>query len=1361
MDIKSLKTDTNFWIIIGTIVSLAIGYIFYLNYYIAGKEDRITSTCFRVLDQIGDNIEAKQSGYIENSDEIELKISRRLKDTTQLNLEEIIRQIRNEDINDDLKIVTVSTSIANKEIEESSKLNYIITFEFDSSYHKKDIESFTVLVRAPYGTLMNGLLRNDVFDDLILIRDSQVVYNTLGQDMILTYPDVLTAALNDSSSLISENAFKEGLIFSGMAFDIDISNKLFKAFLKPVRVNGETWYVLGLMERSGFNETSRSIAPMVIISLSLLLIFIILSLPLIKLKVISKAESLETGTIVYLALSVLLGGSLLILFAFFLAQNVSHNRDVDRHLEDLSTDIYDTLTEEISDGLSQLEAYDSFYSDTHVLDFNNPENPYGTKVRRNILDECKGSELYPENYEFGDYYFWLDRNGTQSAYLTPFDEFGTMSNLKSRAYFQKKDEWFFTRDDTIKFRMESIVSVSSGKVKVAMSMSSRNPREPVVALSSRFYSIIDPIIPKDYKFCIIDASGQVWFHSDIKRNLKENFISECNENKHLSAAIYRNIPRAISVDYYNNPYRIHISPIDQLPLYLITFYNQKAERSFQAQVISLTLLQLCVLFFMLFLQTVALLLINRRFQGAHDKKTILNLTRPMGHLNACYRYLIKVNVACSILFLFFMAFLRDFNAVLAVFLFAVYMFTYSHWRLNISDAQKKVRIWFTVFNLFILAILNMLGFLVLGDGFGNVLLFQGSIIVVFTILHLFIKIDHSAGNRNFSKNYIRSLLWLLILFGILPSLKFYEIANNNEVEIQARHSQINLMTQRELRNDAIARYYKRVVSDKVLEIQEKRKTMGVYTDFLGHTSFEPSVERIDLDSGLKYEESNGWDSLLSYIRPFYDEYNVESKYLILNSDITSGMEWKRTNKNTLLFQYVSLTDDPQNRKLLINTIKSHIPQLLFLKPYSPLHPEAKVHWGIIMFNSLFWLLVVGILYLFYLLIQFGTQNIFSLHIIEHYSNQPFIKRIHLHILAGSKLLITRLSPIDETDDFLREFIDTYQSFTLDWSDLSVVKDSPKRIMEKLEKFKRNQAPVAIINHFDWGYRNPEVFSQKLRSIDKIIRIKGLKLVILSQSDEHIISDYYQSLLDEKEGAEEKELACKFCEAFNAILNEVEVVRQAVSHRRSSLEENVYSETSPEYIENGEFVVKELFATDYLKRFLPAMKDYIQSNGNKINSQFSYHDVIKRIYMLAEKYYSDLLNSCNYEERNVLYDFADDLIVNPRNKDSIIGLLEKGILIKDYDRLNFFNVSFRRFLLNRMNRTPASQAEMKMKKETGTWKGYRLMIFIIIVALFVFIAMAKQDFFDNLNKLFILIAGGITAITGILGLLSRQNKTKDE
>ncbi|MEN8229428.1 MAG: hypothetical protein ABFS38_14815 [Bacteroidota bacterium] len=1414
MDFKLFKTDTNFWIILGTIAFLAVGYIFYLKYYKAGKEDRITSTRFRVLDQIGDNLDARLSVYINNvidqKEKIEIELdSIRDKIDSKILADSIDYRLKQRDFNRDLQVVDfVHDSVAGKINLERSKEHYFITLKIDSfslNINSDSVIKFldpNVVIEVPYNNLMEDLPREDVFDGLILIRDSFVIHNTLDQDMIMTYASVLSAVIEparnnesksneNNSSNTSENNIKQDLIFSGTAFDIVISNKSYKAFLKPVEVSGETWYIVGLMENSNYSETSRSTSPLVIVSLSLLLILIILALPVIKLKVISKTESLETGTIVNIALSAILGGSLLILFAFFLIQNSSRNHDVDHHLADLSNDIHDSFTGEITKVFKQLDAYDYLYYDStnlHFKDFKNfknSENRYNTNVRKDILNDSMRSYLYPSFYEYADYYFWVGENGIQTAYLTPFNEFGTMSDLSSRDYVQKKDEWYFTKDDTVKFRLESIVSVSSGKVKVAMSMPSENSRDSVVALTSRFYSIIDPIIPKDYKFCIIDKSGKVWFHSDITRNLNENFIAECNENKHLSAAIYRDIPKAISANYYNNPYRIHISPMDHLPLYLITFYNKKAERSFQAQVITLTLMLMGTLFFMLFIQTVALLIINRRFQWSHDKKTIMNLTRPMKHLNGTYQYLMKVNVGISILFMLFMAFLRDFHAIIAVFTFAIYMFAYHHWMLNDNESQKKVRIWFSGFNILLLLIVNIVGFHIKDEGFGSVIGFQGAIIAIIAFFHLSVKPNLSVNKKNYDTNYIRSLAWLLILFGILPSLKFYEISNNKEVEIQARHMQIDLMHQRETRNEAIGKYYNRVEeSHKVLQIQEKRKERGIYTDFLNQTSFDPSVTPFSKKCDSISMDSCYWDKLVSYLRPFYDEYNLENKYLILNCDTTSGMKWRWKENDTLLFKYVSLTEDPKNRKLHFNTIKSHIPQLLFFKPYSPFHSEVYDTGQVIIYNALFWIMVLGILYLFFQLIRFGTRNIFSLHIIEHYSHESFIEHIHRYLIAGNKLMITRLSSIDKTDAFRQEFSKTYDSFTLDWSDIKEVKNSLKMIQDELEEFKKrvvkfinipkeqqakskqkiivNKSLVVFINHFDWGYKNPAVLSEKLKMVNQIgRRIGGIQLVLLSQSNENTISGNYQKLIDQKEGTQkEQEIYKKLIAAFNDLLYELEVVRQPVNYKRTSDEENTYYELSLTDI-NKELIEKELDATDYLKQLKLKMKDYIPNHDSKTNNQISYQDIIKKIDVLVEKYYSGLLELCSNEERHVLYDFADDLIVNPRNKDSILNLMEKGLLIKDYDRLNFFNASFRRFLLNSKNRVQSGETEVKMKKETGTWKGYRIMITIIIVALFIFIAMAKQDFFDNLNKLFVIIAGGITAIINILGLLSHQNKSTGE
>ena len=82
------------------------------------------------------------------------------------------------------------------------------------------------------------------------------------------------------------------------------------------------------------------------------------------------------------------------------------------------------------------------------------------------------------------------------------------------------------------------------------------------------------------------------------------------------------------------------------------------------------------------------------------------------------------------------------------------------------------------------------------------------------------------------------------------------------------------------------------------------------------------------------------------------------------------------------------------------------------------------------------------------------------------------------------------------------------------------------------------------------------------------------------------------------------------------------------------------------------------ATDFLKRLEPAMIDYYQRHSQKVNYKNREENIIRRIDLLAQKYYQDLLDSCSIEEKYVLYDNADDLIVNPRNKNSILSLLEK-------------------------------------------------------------------------------------------------------
>ena len=87
-----------------------------------------------------------------------------------------------------------------------------------------------------------------------------------------------------------------------------------------------------------------------------------------------------------------------------------------------------------------------------------------------------------------------------------------------------------------------------------------------------------------------------------------------------------------------------------------------------------------------------------------------------------------------------------------------------------------------------------------------------------------------------------------------------------------------------------------------------------------------------------------------------------------------------------------------------------------------------------------------------------------------------------------------------------------------------------------------------------------------------------------------------------------------------------------------------------------------------------------------------------------------------------------------------------------------NVSFRRFILSKLDRSDTSALEIQIGKEPGTWQGYKITLTLIIVGLFVFIAMANQGFMDNIKEVFVVISGGIAVIAGVRGLLSRMSES---
>lgn len=1384
MNLKIPKLNTNIWIILSALLILIFFYIFYLEYYVKGKESRIISTRFRVLDQMGKNVDKRLGSFIRNANDLKKKINpewgKAVRDFKYGNCSDTLKCLINRlntrgDINKNLKVVDFITDVfqagSGVEMTENRSLkNLYFYVQVEESPFKVQAKSgkSLMLFETSYQNLMEGLDRNDVFDDLILIRDSIVVYNTLGQEMILKPQQNGKWHLeserlnNDIGELdLKKSETHLGVLFSGEAFDLTISNQVFKAFLKPIEVNKETWYALGLMKKSKFKATSRSIEPWIIILLSLLLIFIILGMPVIKLLVMSSTEQLDTSTIVSYALSIVLGGSILVMFVFFLSQDLLRRRVVNHHLKELSEDIYNSFTGELQTSYNQLVDYDTVYDS---MNFYNRENYFHNNIVNDILN--RGKYYYPSAYPYGDYYFWVDNNGVQSAYLTPIMPFGKLSNLSKRDYVNKKDEWFLPGSTDKKFRVESIVSITSGTVKAAISKKSQRVNNPVIAISSRFYSIINTIIPKDYAFCIIDRSGKVWFHSNENLNEKENFISECNDNDNLKAAIYAGIPKTINVNYYNQPHRIHISPIDRLPLHLVTMYNKQSGLSFQAQVVTLTLALIGFFMLMLFIQLIALLSIERHFRLALTKNFIMKLTRPIMRLNGRYQYLIRVYLIIIVLITPFMIWFQGIHAIAAIFTLTIILFTYSYWILNDNDFKRLHRRWFGFFNFFLLILVNVVSFVLLkGEESWKVLLFEGTIIAALFICELIFKKDNREITNAYWTNFNRLLVLILILLGIFPTLKFYELAFNAETEIRTMHKLLDIGHQREIRNLTIDSYYKRFrITDKVNQVKEQRKDLGIYTDFLGmdyHKQWSPAKDHDSLT------RNNYWDRMIGYLRPFYDDHVVENKFLILTKLKNDNISWFQNNRQ-LVLRHQSLTEMASRNVISPYYLSSDLSKLNF---YVPFHEDPNKGRQTTLLNILFWLMVIGMIFIFYKLLKFGVFRIFCHDIIENYYHQDFDQVLRQQMMANKDIMVTRLSTRDESDHFSKAFLSEKGSYSIDWSVEENIGDTPKKVNQLIKQHQQdNEAGDSItifIDRFAAGYEDLKLFEEKLKVVLMLTNKKDIKLVLFSQFSPEVILAHYRDAIEElkqKMVERSKRVSYKL-DNYQKILNEFSQLIKILIvdylpvryHIPAELEDR-YCLDKPRKIQNKELIRGELHASDYLVKYENAILQYNEDycEDKKVGNPEEL--IVTKINSLAENYFEDLFTNCTPEEQYVLYDLAFDQIMNSRNEKAIFSLLQKGLLVKKCYKINFMNISFRRFVISKLNKSAKIELEKQMGKESGNWQGYRVTLIMFIFGLFVFIALANQDFIDDLNQLFIAIGGGIAVITGILGLLSRKSKS---
>jgi hypothetical protein len=147
-------------------------------------------------------------------------------------------------------------------------------------------------------------------------------------------------------------------------------------------------------------------------------------------------------------------------------------------------------------------------------------------------------------------------------------------------------------------------------------------------------------------------------------------------------------------------------------------------------------------------------------------------------------------------------------------------------------------------------------------------------------------------------------------------------------------------------------------------------------------------------------------------------------------------------------------------------------------------------------------------------------------------------------------------------------------------------------------------------------------------------------------------------------------------------------------------------------------LEKLFEKDYNNEILPFLKMEFILNSNLKN---------------FDKKYSAIWDSIpNIEMKNVLYDFAQDHFLNYKNKDTLMQLMDMGLINHDKitGRLKVMSYSFRVYIMSKSRLDTDFVQQFKDESKDGTYDKLKLPILIIAISLLVLLMYLNKDSYER-------------------------------
>jgi hypothetical protein len=1169
--------------------------------------------------------------------------------------------------------------------------------------------------------------RPEVFDDVILAEtDGRVVAQRTSSGIrVVNIRDLMNRM--SPAAEAPRDATKGGPVAGsaqhfaeyGRVADVSLGRRDYKIFSQPVRFSlqregtkqAAEFVLCGLIDSTRFYGQTTAIPHMAIIVAALVLAIAFLSLPLLKLLLMTSREQFRLREACAAAVCAVTAASLLALLFMDLYCARSLEREMDQGLTSVAAQLDEKLGRELKRMHEQ-------------LDYMIPDDS-GTNERVALTDYLAKFPAAP--YPFFDMAFWTDAEGSQRIKWTVKSHETPFINIASRTEFQALKTgrtWRAAQPDGRAFDFWFGPSFSPNTGENLAVMTERLPGGRSLfarTLVSQPLSLFRPVLPAGYGFALLEADGLVAFHSDPVRNERENFIEECDENRQLASAVFGQGERILNAAYEGRDERVLITRLqraDSLPWSVAVYRDKTLASSANLQAAGAAGLMLLAYMALATGVVAALFLFWRPRYPAE-------WLWPRFERAADYRQLSIAYAALAAAFSAWVCTVGPRGALAGVVAAPAFALSLGIWRLKFYGLSGRGSARLTQRARAVgsaAACIVAIVAIPLPRATGIRIAIAACCAALAGYLAASRGVLRWCQQRSWPSwraGYTLASCLFAVIAGIVPCLACFKVAWEREMTLWAAHNQRKLVEALEARRIAALGAYSGINAgasrDALLAKRMNIDRNAMDLDFFGfmQTEAHPVGECRHHFGSESTTGADGWTRYFGWIMIPANRTAIELRGL--NERLGNG-RWDWSAEGDVLRLRRHLFADALDLDVSSAIVAKHAPT-----------------------DGWVWMAMMACAALLFATAALIERKVFFLDVhapTSSYCSQ-LPDRITSNLLAlgrtgaGKSMLLARRPDIHVIDLAAMAGEDN-------WARDFCYEDLPP-------------GKTIAIDNFEFNIQTPAANREKLHMLEQLVYRFRRTVLIVSTVNPLYYFTAGASGLGEPMKPEELERWAGMLNTFQKVVFEGEPAR-GIEASQTQFEAALRSATElsdGRVAELGEWFGREIRWSEQLQRFGAEITAQIAQIGAKLPRGVEITEAVLTREFLdrAGAHYRVLWVNCSREEKLALSHLAENGLVSPQNQAGVEELLRKRLIVRD-PAFRIMNDSFRQFLLTEVDRGQIRNWEREESR--AGWGARSWLVLALLVGVAAPILIAQRDTLDEWAPSIAPLAG---ALTGIYKFLS--------